>query len=102
MTPGGRWLLMLPGDAQVLEVVVRGTAKVGTLQIAPAEANYAQGGKSSSTETVASSGSLTFTKVEAKGVIEGMVSASYSSIFGGSGDVMGTFHADFCQGGQEW
>jgi hypothetical protein len=102
MTEGGRWLLMLPSGAQVLELVVRGAAKVGTVKISPAEANYAEGGKSSSTETTASSGSLTFTKAEAKGVIEGMVMASYSSLFGGSGDVMGTFHAEYCDAGQEW
>lgn len=97
MTEGGRWLLMLPSDSQVLEIVMRGTAKVGTLKIPPAEANYAQGSKSSATEKVASSGTLMITKAEAKGVIEGSVMATYSA-----GSVMGEFRAEFCQGGQEW
>jgi hypothetical protein len=98
MTPGGRWLLMVPSDAQVLEIVMRGKAKVGTLAIPGAEANYAQGSKSSATEKGASSGSLMITKAEATGVIEGSVMATYS----GGGSVMGTFHAEYCSGGQEW
>jgi hypothetical protein len=94
---GGKWLLKLPSGSQVLEIVVRGMAKVGTVRIPGGEANYAQGGVSSATEKTASSGSLMFTKVEAKGVIEGSVMATYSA-----GSVMGNFHAEFCQGGQEW
>jgi hypothetical protein len=97
MMEGGKWLLQQPAGSQVLEIVVRGTAKVGTVKVPPGEANYAQGGMSSATEKTASSGTLMFTKAEAKGVIEGSVMATYSS-----GNVSGTFHAEFCQGGQEW
>lgn len=91
-----RWLGSVASGAQVVEVVLKGAPAIGTLQVPPAEVNYAQGGKSSAYEVTASSGSLTFTKAEAKGVVEGSFSATYDS-----GDSLsGTFHADFCSGGQ--
>jgi hypothetical protein len=89
-----RWLGTFTTDAQVVEIVVRGNAPVG--KASNPEVNFAAGGKSSAYETAAATATVTFTKSEAMGVIEGTVSATYRP----SGDVMGTFHAEFCAGGQ--
>jgi len=59
--------------------------------------NYAEGSKSSSTEVNARSGSITVTKAESKGVIEGMLTATFPM-----GTLMGSFHAEWCQGGAEF
>jgi hypothetical protein len=61
------------------------------------EVNYAAGMKSSTSETVASSGSIMITKAAATGPIEGSITATYPS-----GSVMGTFHAEYCAGGSEY
>jgi hypothetical protein len=99
MTKGVKWLASLPAGTQVIEIVVRGTAMVGTTPVGSlqGEVNYAEGSKSSSSEVTAKSGSIMFTKAEAKKVFEGMVMATYSS-----GNLMGTFHADWCEGGTEY
>jgi hypothetical protein len=89
-----RWLGTFTAGAQVVEIVVSGKAPVG-MAVRP-EVNFAAGGKSSAYETTAATSSVTFTKSEPMGVIEGTVSATYRP----SGDVMGTFHAEFCAGGQ--
>ncbi|MEY4510922.1 MAG: hypothetical protein RLZZ450_3044 [Pseudomonadota bacterium] len=89
-----RWLGAFTTGAQVVEIVVRGNAPVGMAR--NPEVNFAAGGKSSAYETTAATASVTFTKSEPMGVIEGTVSATYRP----SGDVMGTFHAEFCAGGQ--
>jgi hypothetical protein len=99
MTKGVKWLASLPAGTQVIEIVVRGTAMVGTTPVGSlqGEVNYAEGSKSSSTEVTASGGSIMFTKADAKKVFEGMVMATYSK-----GNLMGTFHADWCEGGTEY
>jgi hypothetical protein len=98
MTMGVKWLSKLPAGSQVIEIVVPGAAMVkmypiGTLQ---GEVNYAEGSKSSATEVTGKAGSVTFTKAMAKGVHEGsiMVTSPYMA--------MGTFHAEWCQGGAEY
>jgi len=99
MTKGVKWLASLPAGTQVVEIVVRGTALVGTTAVGPlqGEVNYAEGSKSSSNEVVASSGSIMFTKAEAKKVFEGTLMATYPK-----GSLMGKFHADWCEGGTEY
>jgi hypothetical protein len=89
-----RWLGSFTAGAQVVEIVVRGNAPVGMAR--NPEVNFAAGGKSSAYETAAATAMVTFTKSEPMGVIEGTVSATYRP----SGDVMGTFHAEFCAMGQ--
>jgi hypothetical protein len=91
-----RWLGSVSSGAQVVEIVISGAPALGKVAVPPAEVNYAGGGKSSSYEVLADSGSITFTKFEAKKVVEGTLSASY----GGSDSIKGTFHAEFCVGGQ--
>jgi hypothetical protein len=93
-----RWLGSFTADAQVVEIVIKGAPKVGTavnVGLLGGEVNYAAGGKSSAYEVSAMSGSITFTKSEPMGVVEGTVMATYAM-----GSVMGTFHAEFCAGGQ--
>jgi hypothetical protein len=94
-----RWLGSFTADAQVVEIVIKGAPKVGTAVtvggFVGGEVNYAAGGKSSAYEVTAASGSITFTKSEPMGVVEGTVMATYAM-----GSVMGTFHAEFCAGGQ--
>jgi len=89
-----RWLGAFTAGAQVVEIVVRGNAPVGVAR--NPEVNFAAGGKSSAYETAAATASVTFTKSDPMGSIEGKVSATYLP----SGEVMGTFHAEFCAGGQ--
>ncbi|MDB4937569.1 MAG: hypothetical protein JWP87_4541 [Labilithrix sp.] len=91
-----RWLGAATAGSQVIEIVIRGAPKVGDVAVPPGEVNFAQGGKSSSYEVNADSGNITFTKAEATGVVEGTLSASYA----GGDTVSGSFHADFCAGGQ--
>jgi len=90
-----RWLGSLAAGSQVVEVVVRGAPTVGTVMVPPGEVNYAGGGKSSSYEVNADSGSIVFTKAVANGPVEGTLSAKY-----GSDSLTGSFHAEFCAGGQ--
>lgn len=99
MTMGTPWLRMLPAGTQVIEIVVRGSAMVGTTNVGflAGEVNYAEGSKSSSNEVNATGGSIMFTKVEDKKVYEGMVMATYPM-----GMLSGTFHADWCEGGAEY
>lgn len=89
------WLKSVKAGAQVVEIVIKGDPKVTTIQVPPGEVNYAAGGKSSSYEVNADSGSITFTKAEAKNVVDGTLSATY-----GNNSISGTFHATFCTGGQ--
>jgi len=99
-TPGGRWLGSLPAGTQVIEIVVAGaaTAKSYTVGgLGGAELNYAAGGMSSSTEKHSSAGSITFTKASTGGVHEGSLMGTNVS-----GMIMGSFHAEWCQGGQEY
>jgi hypothetical protein len=93
-----RWLGSTPADAQVVEIVVKSSVTTGTFQVGHgAEVNYAKGGRSSSYEQNAASGSVTFTINDQMGVAEGTVSATYTNP---TGTVDGTFHAEFCAGGQ--
>jgi hypothetical protein len=98
MTMGVKWLSKLPAGTQVIELVVPGTASTKMYNIGPlmGEVNYAEGSKSSATEVTGKAGSLTFTKVMAKGVHEGsfMVTSPFTA--------MATFHAEWCQGGTEY
>jgi hypothetical protein len=89
-----RWLGSTTAGSQVVEIVIKGAPKVGDYPVPPSEVNYAQGGKSSSYEVNADSGKISFTKADAQ-VVEGTVSATY-----GSNSITGTFHAEFCAGGQ--
>jgi hypothetical protein len=88
-----RWLGAFTKDAQVIEIVVSGAAKVGPGK--SPEVNYAPGGKSSRYETGAATATVNFTKAEPMGVVEGTVTATYAN-----GDLSGTFHAEFCPNGQ--
>ncbi len=90
-----RWLGSTPKGAQVVELIVKGAPTLGTVNIPPGEVNYAEGGKSSAYEVNAKAGSITFTKAELNGIVEGTVTASYES-----GNVSGSFHAEFCADGQ--
>lgn len=99
MREGGRWLPSLPVGSQVLEIVVKGTPKLGVVQVDHVEINYAPGGKSSSYEKGAHSGEVTFTVSRPGEIMEGVVHATYTSP---QAEVMGTFHAEFCPGGQEY
>jgi hypothetical protein len=98
MTMGVKWLSKLPAGSQVIELVVPGAAMVKTYPIGllQGEVNYAEGSKSSSSEVTGKTGSIMFTKAEAKGVHEGTitVTAPYT--------LMGSFHAEWCQGGAEF
>ena len=94
-----RWLGSQPAGSQVIELVMKGKPAVGqTVSVPPGEANYAAGGKSSSYETSAASGSLKFTRSDANGIVEGSVSAKYAD----GSSISGTFHADFCANGQQF
>jgi hypothetical protein len=89
-----RWLGGTAKGSQVVEIVIKGAPKVADYPVPPGEVNYAAGGKSSSYEVNADSGKITFTKADAT-TVEGTVTATYAS-----GNVSGTFHAEFCAGGQ--
>ena len=98
-TQASRWLGSQPAGSQVIEIVMKGKPAVGqTVSVPPGEANYAAGGKSSSYETSAASGSLKFTRSDANGVVEGSLSAKYAD----GSSIAGTFHADFCANGQQF
>ena len=98
-TMGTPWLSKVAMGAQVIEIVVKGAPTVKTYTVGPlqGEVNYAQGGRSSSYEVNATSGSITFTKAMAMGPVEGTVMATYAS-----GNVMGTFHAEFCANASQY
>jgi hypothetical protein len=98
--PGGRWLGSLPAGTQVIEIVVAGGASAMMYSVGGLggiELNFAPGGMSSSNEKHSTSGTVTFTKASVGGVHEGSIMASNSG-----GMIMGTFHADWCTGGQEY
>ena len=100
MTQGAGWLTKVPSDDFVIEIVIPGTAMVGTKMVAflTAELNYAFGGGTpNANEHSASSGTITFTKAESKGVFEGTIMGTYPM-----GTIMGSFHADWCEGGSEY
>jgi hypothetical protein len=99
MKEGGKWLASLEPSAQVIEIVVRGTPKLGTIMVGMVEVNYAGGGKSSAYEKNARSGSVTFTLSELNGPVEGVVEAGFTNPIG---DISGSFHAEFCKGGQQY
>ena len=93
-----RWLGSIDANAQVVEIVVKSSFATGTVAVGKgAEVNYAKGGRSSSYEQAAATGSVTFTINDPTGVAEGTVMATYASP---TGDVSGSFHAEFCAGGQ--
>ena len=96
---GSKWLGSLPAGSQVVEIVVSGAAKVGAAS--SPEVNYAPGGMSSAHEKNAApgTGKVSFTKAEAMGVVEGTVSATYANP---TGNISGTFRAEFCADGQEY
>jgi hypothetical protein len=95
-----RWLGSVPAGTQIVEIVVPAAKTSGTVMVGQgAEVNYAEGGKSSSYEKGAKTGSVTFESFEPSGPTTGTVTATYDTP---AANVMGTFHADFCQGGQEF
>jgi hypothetical protein len=89
------WLKSAEAGSQVVEIVLPGNPKVGKLAVPPAEINYAAGGKSSSYEVNADSGTITFTEVAIKDHVAGTLTAKYPS-----GSVSGSFSATFCNAGQ--
>ncbi|MDB4988716.1 MAG: hypothetical protein JWN04_3894, partial [Myxococcaceae bacterium] len=92
-----RWLGGTAAGSQVVEIVVSGPAKLGAAS--DPEVNYAPGGKSSSYEENADTASVTFTKSEPMGVVEGFVDATYASP---TGSLTGHFHAEYCANGQDY
>jgi len=95
-----RWLGSIDASAQVVEIVVKSSFSTGTATVGgspSAEVNYAKGGRSSSYEQNAASGTVTFTTNTPKGPVAGTVDAKYSNP---AGNVKGTFSAEFCDGGQ--
>ena len=99
-TMGTPWLRSLPAGSQVIEIVVRGKAMVGTTMVGflQGEVNYAEGSKSSSYEVVGSSGSIMFTTADDMMLYEGTIMA----MFPGGGMVSGSFRAEWCEGGAEY
>ena len=93
-----RWLGGTTAGSQVVEIVIKGTPTIGTVAVPPGEVNYAEGGKSSSYEVNAASGSITFTAFTAKTIVAGTVKATYDD---GSA-ITGSFHATYCDGGQDY
>ena len=91
-----RWLGSIAAGAQVVEIVTKGIAKVGTIQVPPGEVNYGEGGKSSSYEVNAASGAVVYTVVNTDGSVEGTLSATYDD----GSTLSGNFKAAFCAGGQ--
>lgn len=94
------WLSKIPQETQVLELII-GTTSVGSAATAaPAaaanvsEVNYLFGRPSS--EVRATGGSVTLTAYTTKAAVDGMVNVTFPS-----GSVQGTFHAIYCNGGQE-
>jgi hypothetical protein len=97
-----RWLGALPEDAQVVEIVFKSDTTGTSLEVGGAgslEVNYARGGRSSSYEEGAATGTVTLTDHTAGGPIAGYVDATYQSP---AGSLHGPFAADFCPGGQEY
>jgi hypothetical protein len=99
MMMGAKWLSKLPAGTQVIEIVVPGTASAKTYQIGglQGEVHYAEGGKSSSSEASASSGSIVFTQAAKGSAHDGTFTAQFSG-----SPVTGSFHAEWCQGGSEY
>ena len=97
-----RWLGNLDADAQIVEIVYKSDTTETELEVGGTgslEVNYAKGGRSSSYEEGADSGTVTLTDHVSGGDISGYVDASFSSP---SGSVNGPFDAVFCPGGQEF
>ena len=90
-----RWLGQTPPEAQVIELVLRGTAEVATVDVPPNEVNYAKGGRSSAFEVVADSGQIHLVTAKPSELVEGDFDVVY-----GADEVKGSFHATFCDGGQ--
>jgi hypothetical protein len=94
-----RWLGSQPSGSQVVEIVIKGSPSAGRQVNVPlGEVNYASGGKSSSYEKVAASGSILFTVGAAASAVQGTVSATYSD----GTSISGTFNADYCANGQNY
>lgn len=91
-----RWLGGATKGSQVVEIVFRGPPTVGTIQVPPGEVNYAAGGRSSASEVLADSGSITISKAEPNVAVEGAVTAKYA----GGAAIDGPFRATFCAEGQ--
>ncbi|HEY6877486.1 MAG TPA: hypothetical protein VI299_05675 [Polyangiales bacterium] len=92
-----RWLGAFEKDAQVIEIVVSGPAKLGAGK--QTEVNWATGGRSSAYEQNAKTANVVFTRAEAMGVVEGTVTATYDNP---AGKLTGHFHATFCPNGQDY
>jgi hypothetical protein len=97
-----RWLGSLDADAQVVEIVFKSDTTGSDMEVGGTgelEVNYAKGGRSSSYEESAASGTVTLTDHTAGGPIAGWVDATYEQP---AGRLYGPFSADFCAGGQEY
>jgi hypothetical protein len=101
LSHGSGWIAHLPQDTQVLEMII-GTTTVGTAVPAAAHAaggaaeiNYALA--PSSTESRATSGSVTLSAYNAGDSVDGTVTATFPM-----GSVTGTFHAAYCVNGNEF
>jgi hypothetical protein len=97
-----RWLGSLGADAQIVEIVYKSATTDDHLEVGGTgslEVNYAKGGRSSSYEEGAVSGTVTLTDHVAGGDIAGVVDATYQNP---AGSLHGPFAATFCPGGQEY
>jgi hypothetical protein len=101
LSHGSGWVARLPPDTQVLEMII-GTTTVGTAVPAAAHAaggaaeiNYALA--PSSTESRATTGSVTLSAYNAGASVDGTVTAAFPM-----GSVTGTFHASYCANGNEF
>lgn len=90
-----RWLGGVAAGSQVVELVIKGAPTVKTYPVPPSEVNFAPTGKSSAYETTADSGEIVFTKAVEKSLVEGTIHATY-----GGDEIVGTFHATYCDNGQ--
>jgi hypothetical protein len=95
------WVTTIPAGTQVTEMLI-GTTTTGTAVPAAAhaaanavEANYATGG--STTETRATSGSVTLTAYTKDVAVDGTVDLTFPA-----GSAKGTFHAVWCPTGHEF
>lgn len=97
-----RWLLALDADAQIVEIVFASDTTDTDLEIGGPgnlEVHYAKGGRSSSYEETADSGTVTLIEHNSGGPIAGTLDATFTSP---AGSLNGPFEAEFCLGGQEY
>jgi hypothetical protein len=90
------WLIGLPADVQVIEIMFRSTSATGSL-VAGSLISHAEGGMFSISKDISSMQSLVLSRNESGGVVEGLLTATFST-----GHVSGRFHAEFCATGKSF